>query len=58
MKFLIVGGKEFQIVGDASLKARVDMLFVADCCLRSGAVYEQCILVFGFCWMRLLKWAV
>ena len=33
------------------------MLFVIDCCLRSGAVEGRSILVFDSCWMRLLKWA-
>ena len=51
----MVGGKEFQIVGDAFLKARVDMLFVTDCCLRRETVEEQSILVFDFCGIRLLK---
>ena len=33
------------------------MLSVVDCCLRSGAVKERSVLVCGFRWMRLLKWA-
>ena len=37
------------------LKARFDILFVLDCCLRGGVVEEGSILVCGFRWMRLPK---
>ena len=34
------------MVGGASLKAGFDMLFVVDCCLRSGGVEERSIYSF------------
>ena len=34
--FLIFGDMKFQIVADAFLKARYDILFVVDCCLKAG----------------------
>ena len=35
MELSIVGGREFQVAGEAFLKDRFDMLFVVGCCLRS-----------------------
>ena len=55
MEFFIVGGRKFQIAEDAFLRAGYDMLFVVDCCLRSGAVEKQSILVDDVCWRRLHK---
>ena len=48
MEFFIISGREFQIAGEAFLKAGFDMLFVVGCCLRSGVVEEGSILVLGF----------
>ena len=41
MELLIVGGKEFQTAGDAFLIARLDTLFVVDCCLRSEPLMNE-----------------
>ena len=51
----VVGGKKYQIVENAFLEAFFDMLFVVECCLKSRAAEEHSILVYDFCWKRLLK---
>ena len=55
MGFFTSGGREFQVAGDAFLKARSEMLFGVDCCFRSRAVEKRNIFVFGYCWMKLHK---
>ena len=47
MEFLVVGGRELEITGNAFIKAFFDMLFVMKSCLKKGAVGKGSISAFG-----------